>query len=357
MASNAPGDVGDDRADTPPIRLSGDERGAPVAPVQLVVPPVTPAIDADTLARYWAEFQSAHATQGWPPSVPSLGVPRWVPARDGLDARFCARRGFPAMGQPMMCPFGMMYPGVPLPGYGTPAPVVAPASNSPAGVSPAGVAVPARVDDRQALAGPGDPPVRAGVTEGGVQPKALDLSPYVDVVRPTVQRGRTRPEGWHLIEQTCPERHRGDFGYRVPRYHEYSLDWNLVPGTEPFYVPYEDIRKDPDARKIGGEWFFAPAWFKDLKPMREAGFTLFAFGPWFSDAAVEDCESLRDYRLADGGYPGECGLLRRLLNRTTSRRMLVSDMPTFGMPVAIRWSTCAVFSRTLLCGRLPATGL
>eukprot|EP00171_Calliarthron_tuberculosum_P010458 IDg10458t1 len=104
----------------------------------------------------------------------------------------------------------------------------------PAGVSPACVVVPAGVASNQESPGPDDSPAAINAIEGGVQPTVLILSLYADVVRPKVQRRRTRPEGWHLIEQTCPERYRGDFCYRVPWFHEYSLDWNLVQGTTYF---------------------------------------------------------------------------------------------------------------------------
>eukprot|EP00171_Calliarthron_tuberculosum_P006384 IDg6384t1 len=69
-------------------------------------------------------------------------------------------------------------------------------------------------------------------------------NPYASFESLQPQRGRTRLEGWKFVSQNCPEHARGPFGYRVPLRKEFCNDRNKVQQTEPFYIPYSNIRMD-----------------------------------------------------------------------------------------------------------------
>eukprot|EP00171_Calliarthron_tuberculosum_P021723 IDg21723t1 len=308
MASNIPEEAGEGDAGTRDPRTRDDEFDAPVAPALPAPTPVMPVVDTGTLAHYFAQFQAARAPQNWLPSSPAMGQVRrdfrWGPAAvstgmgvpggmtpwmnagvyAGNPMAFSAPNaqpyaspigpsgsGFPAMGHPMMYPYGMVYPGLPMPGY------VAPSNQGPPAPAPG---------------------FETDVPGNVASPAASGLNPYGGVVRPVAQRGRTRPAGWHF-GRTVVSR-ASSWGVRIPC----SPDASKGPGDA------------QDRRRV----VLRPRWFMGLEPMRKGGVTLFAFGPWFSDAAVQHKEALRDYRLPDGDYPGGCGITQDVVESSYYQR-------------------------------------
>eukprot|EP00171_Calliarthron_tuberculosum_P021512 IDg21512t1 len=115
----------------------------------------------------------------------------------------------------------------------------------------------------------------------------------------------SRPSGWHLVEQDFPKQFRG-----------------------PFYVPPADIRCDRVAQEIGGTWYFAPSYFKDLPYMSKLWIFLVVFGPWVSDAIYRDPENVRSYHLDNGFYPGGSQIAQEFVSSFSISATFVSPLPS-----------------------------